>query len=712
MNIIVRRTLLSASILSIMPIMANAQTDKDSVNYDLKLDTVHVTARRPIIKTEGSKDIVHVKGSYLGKLGNLGNMLVATPGISTVGQNMYEVVGKGAPKYYVDGREVTSQDIFKTIKSSNIDRIEIEREPGGKYPAGTNAVINIITIRPLTDRISLDLYNTATFKRKVSDNPSFEFKANKGVWTSSLTYDYGTYGNLNKETYFTEIAHPDYTFRSDESNNNYMRSFSHTVTFANDINFSPNHRLSLVYNYAHEKEHTNDTETLTYKDRTKTTLTDVIRKEDNLSNQNTFSMSYTGKTGKNSYMFLSADYSIIDNDTKYTSDETNRQTLYNNYSLTNNDGKYNLATVNLAYNFALPYKIGAETGGRYYNTHHSLHYATSNKMATNDQQSNHQVLDDNVSAAYLTLQRSWKNVWASIGGRYEYSDTKINIDTKSNSYKASRHTSDFLPSASVVWTPKQGLRFQAHYKRSIQRQGYMGLVPFSVYKDSLSYTSGNTQLLPGYTDTYSFYTTWKSLTLGFIYSHTTNEISNVTYNPDQNTDIVCEMPLNMNNSDSYQIFASYRKSFGKLFFSGTASMQIPRFSYKYLGQTCKASKVSCSGNANLSYFISSTFTAFTNFSFQSYNERLNRIQKAANNWMAGLQANLLDDCLSISLTFTDILHKANYNNLDYRYMNTREGTYGSNDMRGISLSLSYSLFNQNLKVKGSRNDQEVINRTM
>lgn len=179
MNIIVRRTLLSASILSLMPIMANAQTDKDSVNYDLKLDTVHVTARRPIIKTEGSKDIVHVKGSYLGKLGNLGNMLVATPGISTVGQNMYEVVGKGAPKYYVDGREVTSQDIFKTIKSSNIDRIEIEREPGGKYPAGTNAVINIITIRPLTDRISLDLYNTATFKRKVSDNPSFEFKANK-----------------------------------------------------------------------------------------------------------------------------------------------------------------------------------------------------------------------------------------------------------------------------------------------------------------------------------------------------------------------------------------------------------------------------------------------------------------------------------------------------------------------------------------------------
>lgn len=84
MNIILRHTLLSASILSLMPIMANAQTDKDSVNYDLKLDTVHVTARRPIIKTEGSKDIVQVKGSYLGKLGNLGNMLVATPGISTV----------------------------------------------------------------------------------------------------------------------------------------------------------------------------------------------------------------------------------------------------------------------------------------------------------------------------------------------------------------------------------------------------------------------------------------------------------------------------------------------------------------------------------------------------------------------------------------------------------------------------------------------------
>lgn len=51
MNNIVKHTLVFASIFSTIPIMANAQTDKDSVRYDLKLDTVHVTARRPIIKT-------------------------------------------------------------------------------------------------------------------------------------------------------------------------------------------------------------------------------------------------------------------------------------------------------------------------------------------------------------------------------------------------------------------------------------------------------------------------------------------------------------------------------------------------------------------------------------------------------------------------------------------------------------------------------------
>lgn len=711
MNRITLYTIISLILLTLVPSKPKAQTTRDSIFRELQLDSVVVSTRRPVVRTEGSKDIVQVKGSYLGKMGNLGNTLLVTPGISAMGNNLFEVVGKGVPKYYVDGREVTQQDIFKTIKSANIDRIEIERQPGAAYPAGTNAVVNIITLRPLKDRISLDVYNIATFKRKNSENPSFDFKLNKGIWTSSLSYNYGTYGNLNKETYFTEIAHPDYTFRSDESNANYFRSFSHDLTFANDIYFTPERRLSIVYNYSHQKEHENNDETISYKDNVVTLPRDVVRKQSTLSNQHTFSMSYVANTGKNSTLFLSADYSLINNDIRYKSSETDVQSETEKLVLTNNDSKYNVATFNASYNFNLPYKIATQVGARYYNTHHPLDYSTTNTMVDNNMRRNHQIMDDNVSAGFFSLSRSWGKVWLNLSGRYEYSDTRIKIKSDGETYSAARHTSDFLPTASFVWTPSQSLRLQAYYGRTMQRQGYMGLNPYPVYNDSLSYTSGNSQLTPSYTDTYSFYTMWKDFTLGFVYYHSDKEIQNVVYCPDPTINTTCEMPINMSRSDLYQIVFAYRKSFGKLFFNGMAYLSIPHFSYEYLGERHKASKASLSGNVSMSYFINSHFTAFTNFSFQSYNEKLNRVQKAANNWIVGLQSNLLNDRLSLSLTATDLLHRANYNNLDARYLNTRQGTYGTNDIRGITLSVSYSLFNQNLKVKASRNDNDVIDRT-
>lgn len=707
-----QHTLFALGALALFALPTYSQQATDSVYKSITLDSVMVKARRPMVKTLGSKNIITVKGSYLSKMGNLGNMLLATPGISAVGQNQFEVVGKGTPIYYIDGREVTQQDIFKTIKAANIDRIEIERNPGAQYPSGTNAVVNIITLRPLKDIISVDLSNTATFKRKASENPSVELKVNKGIWASSLNYDYGTYGNLNKETYYTEITHPDYLFRSDESNNDYSRSFSHDLTFANDFFITPKRRLSFIYNYAKDHDKDRCTELMTYKDKDRTTEKDIVRRTLTDRSQHAFSLSYSGNVYKNSYLFLSADYSLINNDLKHTSDETYRASGVNSNILTNNDGRYNIATVNASYNFTLPLNIQANVGGRYYNTHHSLRYNTTNALVSAEQRLNHQTLNDNVTAGYATLGRSWKKVYASISGRYEYSDTRIKIASDGDTYRSSRHTSDLLPTVYVKYDPKQNLSFQAYYQRSVQRQGYMGLNPYPTYNDSLSYTSGNISLRPGYTDDYSLYATWRNLTVGFIYYHFKDAISNVTYCPDLTRNTTCEMPINMMSGDSYLVSVSYQKMFGKVFVNGMVYLTIPRFSYTYLGRTEEMRHASCSGNINMSYFINGHFTAFTNFSFQSYNQRYNHTQKAANNWTLGIQSSLLNDRLSLSLTATDILHRAHYNNLTYYYDNTRYGTYGTNDMRGVSINVSYSLFSQKLnKVKAKRNDSEIVNRT-
>lgn len=171
---------------------------QDSIYRNVKLDSIVVTGQRPLVKSEGSKQTVTVKGSYLSRMGTLGNMLAFTPGMSEAGANNFVVVGKGTPKYYIDGREVTVQDIFTTVKADNIDKIEIEREPSAEYPTGTNAVVNIITVKPLKDFISLDVSNYMTVRRKFSDLPTVAFKMKKGIWSWSLQYGYSASNNLNK----------------------------------------------------------------------------------------------------------------------------------------------------------------------------------------------------------------------------------------------------------------------------------------------------------------------------------------------------------------------------------------------------------------------------------------------------------------------------------------------------------------------------------
>ena len=170
-----------------MPSKAQQTAVPDSIARSLNLDSVVVKGHRPTVKLDGSVQTVTVKGSFLSRMGSLGDMFAVTPGFVQTGHNSFSVLGKGTPVYYVDGREVTGQDIFSTLKSSNIDKIEIDTEPSAKYPAGTSAVVNIKTIKPLRDYISLNIYNSLGIRRKVTENPSIIFKMKNGIWNTSLS---------------------------------------------------------------------------------------------------------------------------------------------------------------------------------------------------------------------------------------------------------------------------------------------------------------------------------------------------------------------------------------------------------------------------------------------------------------------------------------------------------------------------------------------
>lgn len=683
----------------------------DSIYKNIALGDVTIKGHRPIVKNKGSKLSVNIKGSFLAKLGNLGNVLSATPGIIMKGPNQFEVVGRGKPIYYVDGREITVQDIFTTINSSNVEKIEIDREPSAEYPTGTTAVIKITTIKPLKDYMALDLDAYASLRRKTSYSPpSFIFSMKKGIWASSISYYYGVSKSLNKETYFTEIYHPDYTFRSDEANHALMTSKTHTVNWNNNLQLSKTQQVNFGYYFQHKEYGNQENETMTYQDLGTTWNKGIDRNRVDIRNLHDFSVNYKGTFGRN-VLSAGMDYVLTHDNSNLLTQEQNGNTQPLSEVVTKNNGRYNILTFNASYTFSLPYKIRSKIGTRYYQTHHPLNYFSNNPALSQELSANHQGMDDHVAASYVSLSRKWKKLSLALYGRYEYADTRIKASNIEGSYEKSRHSSDFLPFAQMTYDFNDDWEIQLIYQKSVNRQGYRGLNPYPEYQDSLKYSLGNSELLPAYTNRWAMYLTWKDWSLNITYSYTKDAITNVLYCPDLASNITNDMPINMPRSKQWEIELGYSKMINKFNWSSFVSLGIPKDKYVFLDKEYETNKVSFNINLNASYSFTKSFSCYTSFNYQSANESLNDYQKMANNWTIGIQKSFFKDRLSFSLKAMDILHKAHYNNICSKYLNTQSGTYGTNDLRGVSLSCNYKLFNKNIKVRSSRNSNDVIFRT-
>lgn len=700
------------ALLTLVTQYSAAQTKNDSIVKDVNLSSVSIIGKRPLVKNEGSLRTVFVKGSMLGSMGTLSDVLMATPGIAMKGNKSFEVIGKGVPKYYVDGKEVTRQDIFSTIKSNNIAKIEIEQEPSAKYPIGTNAVINIVTIKPISDMIALNVYENMSFRRKVSNNPSMEFLFKKGIWTTSLNYDYSDDRTLNKETYYKEIYHTSSkSFRTEETNHLFMMDRTHSITWGNDFQLSDNQKLGFEYYFEYEKEKDDNNEAMSVLSSANKSERDIDKVESEQRNLHNFSLSYEGDFGDASSLMATVDYSKLHNNKTTNSLEQNMQNFYRQSIFTANKNAYDILTLNLSFNTTLFDQVKAEIGTRYYKTFQDVDYSTNNPVAIGESAENLQKLRNGVAAGYITLSRRWKKVQVSLGTRYEYSSTKLSVFSKETNYSNKDCSSNFMPSAKLTYTPFRGFTILGAYARKIRYQGYSSLNPYAIYEDSLNYSKGNRDLSPSVTDSYALYFYWKKWIVYGGYVHAKNQILNVAYCPDLTTNQICETPINFRCSERYFVGMQYTQPLGKLYLTGTGLLSFPKDSYPYLNQQVHTNKVGVELSFNAYCNLSKTIKAFSTFYYQNAYERYNYYQKMANDWTIGIQGKFWHERVALTIKATDILHKANYNNLTMYYKNTAKGTFGTNDMRGISISASVNLFNKDLSVDACRNSDDVLKRT-
>ena len=110
------------------------------------LGEVVVKAQLPKTKLTGEGLQTNVKGSVLENVGTADDVLAKTPGLIK-GPNGLEVMGKGSPLIYINGRKVTDNSELNRLQSNEIQSVEVITNPGAQYDATVRSVVRIRTVK-------------------------------------------------------------------------------------------------------------------------------------------------------------------------------------------------------------------------------------------------------------------------------------------------------------------------------------------------------------------------------------------------------------------------------------------------------------------------------------------------------------------------------------------------------------------------------------
>ena len=138
-----------------------------------------VQAVMPKTKLTGEGLATSVHGSVLENAGTARDVLGKVPGIIK-GRDGIEVIGKGAPQIYINGRRMTDATELDRILSHEIQSVEVINNPGAQYDATVRAVVRIRTIKRKGEGFgfNVNLTDEQSLRVKKFNDPSTALNVN------------------------------------------------------------------------------------------------------------------------------------------------------------------------------------------------------------------------------------------------------------------------------------------------------------------------------------------------------------------------------------------------------------------------------------------------------------------------------------------------------------------------------------------------------
>ena len=483
-----------------------------------ELDAVVVTARRrPILEQKGTRISTNVAQSTLQKLPTTDMLLNFLPGVSTsYTGGGFEVFGKGNPIFYINNRRVRNLDEVYQLSPKDIERIEMETQPGAAFDNTVGAVIYIILKKKPGDGLSGAAENTFYFfKKGIMDETwlSLNYRKGKTDWFTSISND----NHFNQEDYnvaqdlqvFTQ--NNQWRVLNDETRQNQHKNIKTKIGFAHE--FSEEHSLGMSirgsiipfigHNFSTQETTTYKNQLLTARGRNEY---DQFEQDKKLS----VNAYYEGKLTDVLKMQTDVDYIGL------RSDNTSDIVEHNLLNTTSRNVHTHSDVISDWWGLKTTFfqQLGKGTlgyGVEVSNLHRTENYQDNVLSAFNVKNT------ETRSDAFLSFSYPIKKVNLKLGTRYEYADFDY-YENEQKSEAKSKTYRDWLPNVSVAF-PWEKTQITFSYARKIKRPAFHDLSDYNSYVSSFLYNRGNPYITPQLTDEWNTLATYGPVSASVTYSH-------------------------------------------------------------------------------------------------------------------------------------------------------------------------------------------------
>lgn len=226
----------------------NGEQISDTTLFDKfskELGEVVVKAHLPQYKKTHEGLLTNVAGTVLSKMGTAEDVLKHVPSIVKK-QDGYEVVGKGTPIIYINGRKMQDISELDNIKSSDIKSVEVIQNPGATYDASVNAVIKIKTIKKKGEGFGFDTRSVYWYNKHDNTIQQVNMNYRHNGLNLFATYKFSDATWMQKATY-EQTVHVDTLWQQHNNNEVTGRIESNRLISGLSYDFNANHSIGARY---------------------------------------------------------------------------------------------------------------------------------------------------------------------------------------------------------------------------------------------------------------------------------------------------------------------------------------------------------------------------------------------------------------------------------------------------------------------------------